>query len=132
MDSKLVILSAAIGDTCRARSLTIATAESCTGGWASQVITHTPGSSAWFDRGFVTYTNAAKTAMLGVLEDTLTNFGAVSEETAAAMASGALLHSGANIALAITGIAGPTGGSAEKPVGTVCFAWCLKDQLPSC
>jgi nicotinamide-nucleotide amidase len=70
--------------------------------------------------------------MLGVLEDTLTNFGAVSEETAAAMASGALLHSGANIALAITGIAGPTGGSAEKPVGTVCFAWCLKDQLPSC
>jgi len=135
MDIELVELSAAIGEACLARKLTIATAESCTGGWAAQVITHTPGSSAWFERGFVTYANAAKCEMLGVSPATLAAFGAVSLETAGEMARGALLHSRASMALAITGIAGPTGGTPEKPAGTVCFAWCLRQQLasaPSC
>lgn len=132
MDSDLVELSAAIGAVCLARNLTIATAESCTGGWAAQVITHTPGSSAWFDRGFVTYTNAAKADMLGVPMNTIEAFGAVSLETAMAMATGALQYSNALISLSITGIAGPTGGSPDKPVGTVCFAWSGKNSVPSC
>jgi nicotinamide-nucleotide amidase len=124
MDADLVALSEALGVPCRQRRLLIATAESCTGGWAAQVITHTAGSSAWFDRGFVTYSNEAKVQMLGVRPATLENFGAVSLETAAEMAAGALKNSNALIALSITGIAGPTGGSPGKPVGTVCFAWC--------
>ena len=137
MDADLVALSGAIGTLCRERGLTIATAESCTGGWAAQVITHTAGSSAWFERGFVTYANAAKTDMLGVRMDTIDQFGAVSLETAGEMAKGALEHSGALISLAITGVAGPTGGSPDKPVGTVCFAWCWRDRqgnisTPSC
>jgi nicotinamide-nucleotide amidase len=136
MDSELVALSETIGTACRARGLTIATAESCTGGWAAQVITHTAGSSAWFDRGFVTYANAAKTDMLGVRMDTIEAHGAVSLQTAGEMAAGALAHSNAMISLAITGIAGPTGGSPDKPVGTVCFAWCFRtgDRIgtPSC
>jgi len=132
MERELAELSAALGATCQAKGLTIATAESCTGGWAAQVITHTAGSSAWFDRGFVTYTNAAKTDMLGVRMDTLSAFGAVSPETAGEMAAGALAHSGASLVLAITGVAGPTGGTPEKPVGTVCFAWCARDAAPSC
>ena len=132
MDQELVALSEALGAACRARGLVIATAESCTGGWAAQVITHTAGSSAWFERGFVTYANAAKTDMLGVRMDTIDKFGAVSLETAEEMATGALRNSRALISLAITGIAGPTGGSPDKPVGTVCFAWCTKDQAPSC
>jgi nicotinamide-nucleotide amidase len=137
MERELADLSARIGATCLQGGLLIATAESCTGGWAAQVITHTAGSSAWFDRGYVTYTNAAKTAMLGVQEDTIRTFGAVSLETAAEMATGALENSNAMISLAITGIAGPTGGSPDKPVGTVCFAWCLRDAggkllPPSC
>jgi nicotinamide-nucleotide amidase len=88
------------------------------------VITHTAGSSEWFERGFVTYSNEAKVQMLGVLPKTLQTFGAVSPETAAEMAAGALKNSNALISLSITGIAGPTGGSPGKPVGTVCFAWC--------
>ncbi|WP_126447475.1 CinA family protein [Sulfuricystis multivorans] len=132
MDAELVALSEAVGQICQRRGLLIATAESCTGGWAAQVITHTPGSSAWFDRGFVTYTNAAKVDMLGVRMFTIETFGAVSLETAGEMAAGALTHSNATISLAITGIAGPTGGTPEKPVGTVCFGWCLKDGMPSC
>lgn len=132
MDRELAELSAAIGAICLEKRLTIATAESCTGGWAAQVITHTAGSSAWFDRGFVTYTNASKADMLGVLMNTIETFGAVSPETAGEMAVGALARSGASIALSITGIAGPTGGSAEKPVGTVCFAWCRRGGAPSC
>ncbi|MEW6165786.1 MAG: nicotinamide-nucleotide amidohydrolase family protein [Pseudomonadota bacterium] len=132
MDRELADLSAALGALCLERGLAIATAESCTGGWVAQVITHTAGSSGWFDRGFVTYTNAAKTDMLGVRMDTIETFGAVSLETACEMASGALKRSAAAISLAITGIAGPTGGSPEKPVGTVCFAWCLRDGPPSC
>lgn len=124
MDADLVDLSQALGSACLQRRLLVATAESCTGGWAAQVITHTAGSSAWFDRGFVTYSNEAKQDMLGVLPETLVRFGAVSPETAAEMAVGALKSSKALISLAITGIAGPTGGSPGKPVGTVCFAWC--------
>ncbi len=124
MDSDLVELSQALGSACLQRRLLVATAESCTGGWAAQVITHTAGSSAWFERGFVTYANEAKIEMLGVSPETLAEFGAVSQETAAEMASGALKNSKAMISLAITGIAGPTGGSPGKPVGTVCFAWC--------
>lgn len=130
MDADLASLSARVGDALRERSLTLATAESCTGGWTAQVVTHTAGSSAWFERGFVTYANAAKTEMLGVLPATLAAHGAVSGETAAEMAAGALARSTAGVALAITGIAGPGGGSAEKPVGTVCFAWCQRGQPP--
>ncbi|MES2772223.1 MAG: nicotinamide-nucleotide amidohydrolase family protein [Pseudomonadota bacterium] len=101
----------------------ISTAESCTGGWVAQSLTTLAGSSTWFERGFVCYSNAAKQEMLGVSAKLLEQFGAVSEECAAAMALGALHHSHANWALAVTGIAGPSGGSAQKPVGTVCFAW---------
>jgi len=136
MDAELLELSATVGRVCLERQLTIATAESCTGGWAAQVITHTAGCSAWFERGFVTYANAAKSAMLGVLTDTIDKFGAVSVETAGEMASGALRNSPALISLAITGIAGPTGGAPDKPVGTVCFGWCVRVadiiQVPSC
>jgi nicotinamide-nucleotide amidase len=132
MDSDLRKLSEELGRICLARGLVVATAESCTGGWAAQVITHTAGSSAWFDRGFVTYANAAKTDMLGVRLITIETYGAVSLETAGEMATGALANSNAMISLAITGIAGPTGGAPEKPVGTVCFGWCIKNQMPSC
>ena len=127
MDADLLELSQALGSACLQRRLLIATAESCTGGWTAQVITHTAGSSAWFERGFVTYANEAKVEMLGVRPETLAGFGAVSPETAAEMAGGALKNSSALISLAITGIAGPTGGSPGKPVGTVCFAWCRAD-----
>lgn len=124
MNPELAELSQAVGAACRQRRLLLATAESCTGGWAAQVITHTAGSSAWFERGFVTYSNEAKIEMLGVRPETLHRFGAVSPETATEMAAGALKNSKAMFSLAITGIAGPTGGSPGKPVGTVCFAWC--------
>lgn len=124
MDADLEALSQALGSACLQRRLLLATAESCTGGWVAQVITHTAGSSTWFERGFVTYSNEAKQDMLAVRPETLANFGAVSQETAAEMASGALKNSKAMISMAITGIAGPTGGSPGKPVGTVCFAWC--------
>ncbi|MFZ2628220.1 MAG: nicotinamide-nucleotide amidohydrolase family protein [Rugosibacter sp.] len=130
MDADLVALSEAVGSACHQRRpgmdsrLLVATAESCTGGWVAQVITHTAGSSAWFERGFITYSNAAKIEMLGVRAATLAEQGAVSEATACEMAAGALAHSTASISLAITGIAGPTGGSVTKPVGAVCFAWC--------
>jgi len=130
MDAELVALSEAIGAACRQRRLFVTTAESCTGGWAAQVITHTAGSSAWFERGFVSYANAAKVEMLGVSPQTLENHGAVSLETAKEMAAGALNNSNALISLAITGIAGPMGGSPGKPVGTVCFAWCWRDAEP--
>src|SRR5205085_9773344 len=100
--------------------------ESCAGGWAAQAVTAIAGSSDWFERGFVTYSNAAKQEMLGVRPATIAKHGAVSEETAREMALGALEHSRGTIALAITGIAGPGGGSAAKPVGTVCFAWARK------
>lgn len=126
MDELLTTLSAALGEACRSRGLFVATAESCTGGWLSEVITHTAGSSGWFERGFVTYSNAAKIEMLGVRGETLARHGAVSLETAAEMACGAIAHSRAHLAVAITGIAGPSGGSAAKPVGAVCFAWAAR------
>ncbi len=126
MNADLIALSESVAVPCRQRRLLLATAESCTGGWVAQVITHTAGSSAWFDRGFVTYSNEAKVEMLGVPAETLAEFGAVSQETAADMAVGALKNSNAMFSLAITGIAGPTGGSPGKPVGTVCFAWCRR------
>jgi nicotinamide-nucleotide amidase len=122
-DSTLDVLAAEIGARFLMHGLVLASAESCTGGWVAQAVTSVSGSSEWFDRGFVTYSNAAKQEMLGVRGETLERFGAVSEETAREMASGALAHSRAGVALSITGIAGPTGGTPEKPVGMVCFAW---------
>lgn len=101
----------------------VVTAESCTGGGIAYLMTSLPGSSLWFERGYVTYSNAAKVENLGVQNIILDQYGAVSEETATAMAEGALDHSHADIAVAVTGIAGPDGGTEEKPVGTVCFAW---------
>ena len=122
-DSALEALAAAVGERLLRRGEMLATAESCTGGGVSAVLTAIAGSSRWFERGFVTYANAAKTEMLGVPATTLERHGAVAEATARAMAQGALASSHADWALAITGIAGPDSGSAEKPVGTVCFAW---------
>lgn len=109
------------------KSLKIATAESCTAGMLAAQLTEFSGSSSWFDRGFVTYSNQAKQDMLGVLSTTLQKFGAVSEQVALEMATGALMRSEADVTVAITGIAGPTGGSLEKPVGMVCFALASKD-----
>ena len=123
----LQTLSESVGAQLLSRGEWLATAESCTGGWVAQSITAIAGSSAWFDRGFVTYSNVAKQEMLGVSEATLERHGAVSEATARAMAQGAIAHSRADWAIAITGIAGPGGGSPEKPVGTVCFAWAQRD-----
>lgn len=120
-------LAETLGQMLDAQGQTLALAESCTGGMAATAITSVAGSSAWFDRGFVTYSNLAKTQMLDVSSVTLANFGAVSEQTAVEMATGALKNSQASIAGSITGIAGPTGGSVEKPVGTVCFAWTHTD-----
>ena len=105
----------------------IVVAESCTGGAVACALTETAGSSAWFDRGFVTYSNQSKEQLLGVRPDTLAKHGAVSEATAREMAAGALARSGAQLALSITGIAGPGGGVPGKPVGTVCFGWALTD-----
>lgn len=126
-DEELHQLAAALGDRLRARNWMLATAESCTGGWVGQLLTSLPGSSQWYERGFITYANAAKTEMLGVPEATLDTYGAVSEETAAAMAAGALAHSHAQATLAISGIAGPGGGTPQKPVGLVCYGWALED-----
>jgi len=110
-----------------ARGWMVATAESCTGGWVGQLLTAIPGSSAWYERGFITYANAAKQEMLGVPAEILETHGAVSEETASAMAAGALAHSHAQATLAISGIAGPGGGTPQKPVGLVCYGWALAD-----
>ncbi len=126
-DEELNQLTRELGDKLRARGWMLATAESCTGGWVSQLVTAVPGSSAWFERGFVTYANAAKSEMLGVPAETIEAHGAVSEETAHAMATGALAHSHAHAALAISGIAGPDGGTPQKPVGLVCYGWALGD-----
>lgn len=124
-------LATELGAALKAHGCKLALAESCTGGLVSAAMTEIAGSSAWFDRGFVTYSNAAKIEMLGVSANTLAQFGAVSEETAREMAQGALSHSKAQIAASITGIAGPDGGTPEKPVGTVCFAWAFNGQMIS-
>jgi len=120
-------LSKLIGVALKANNLMLTLAESCTGGLTAAAITETPGSSAWFDRGFVTYSDASKESMLSVPTNTLKTYGAVSEETSLAMALGALKNSHANIAASITGVAGPSGGSEDKPVGTVCFTWAIKN-----
>src|SRR3989344_8147562 len=128
ISENLNTLAQEVGRALKQHSLMLATAESCTGGWAAQMITSVAGSSEWFDRGFVTYTNLSKREMLGVKTTILSRYGAVSEQTARAMAEGALTHSHAQVALAITGIAGPSGGTPERPVGTVCFAWAGKKR----
>jgi nicotinamide-nucleotide amidase len=127
MDNALFQLAERLGHSLKANSYKIATAESCTGGWIAQALTEVPGSSAWFDRGFVTYSNNAKVQMLGVNPQTLAEYGAVSAEVAQQMAAGALANSEADWAIAVTGIAGPSGGGEEKPVGTVYIAWQNKD-----
>ena len=123
MDNELFELAERLGQSLKAKGHKIATAESCTGGWIAQAITEIPGSSAWFDGGFVTYSNNAKVQMLGVNPKTLEEYGAVSAEVAKQMAAGALANSEADWAVAVTGIAGPDGGSEAKPVGTVYVAW---------
>lgn len=120
-DVKKFVLETA--ETLAAKKLTLATAESCTGGGLSYWLTSVPGSSNWFERGYVTYSNDAKMDSLGVSKDTLAEHGAVSEEAAREMVAGVLGESGADLGIAITGIAGPDGGSADKPVGTVFIAW---------
>ena len=123
MDRELEDLATRVGARLAESGLLMASAESCTGGWVAAAMTAIAGSSAWFERGFVTYSNAAKVSMLGVSAATLDAHGAVSEAIALEMAGGALAHSEAQVAVAITGVAGPGGGSVAKPVGTVCFAW---------
>lgn len=124
--SDIIDLAARAGDALQRRGLMLATAESCTGGGVAQAVTEIAGSSAWFERGFVTYSNASKTELLKVPASRLDQFGAVSEEVAAAMAEGALSSSLAHVALSTTGIAGPGGAVPGKPVGTVCFGWARK------
>jgi nicotinamide-nucleotide amidase len=121
----LTALALRVGACLKANGLVLVTAESCTGGWVAQAVTSISGSSEWFDRGFVTYSNAAKSEMLGVRAETLDRHGAVSEETAREMAAGALA-AGGGAAVSITGVAGPTGGTPAKPVGMVCFGWALR------
>jgi nicotinamide-nucleotide amidase len=125
--SELEMLAERLGRELLQRGEMLATAESCTGGWVAQSVTAIAGSSAWFDRGFVTYSNEAKTDMLGVAAGLIATHGAVAEATARAMAEGALARSRAHWAVAVTGIAGPAGGTPAKPVGMVCFAWARRD-----
>ena len=120
-----------LASTLLARGWMVATAESCTGGMIAARCTDLSGSSQWFERGFVTYSNAAKSELLGVPAELITQHGAVSEPVARAMADGAVRHAHAQVSVAVTGIAGPAGGSADKPVGTVWFAWCVNEQLSS-
>lgn len=128
MDDTLTDLSRRVGELLAQRGWVMATAESCTGGWIAEAITAISGSSAWFDTGFVTYSNAAKQRLLGVPQATLERHGAVSPQVVEAMVAGALVNSSASIAVAVSGVAGPTGGSPEKPVGTVCLAWAWPGQ----
>jgi nicotinamide-nucleotide amidase len=117
-----------LGDLLLQRGEMLVTAESCTGGGISQILTEIPGSSVWFERGFVTYSNLAKTEMLGVSEEKISSFGAVSESVVKAMTEGALNHSPADWAVAVSGIAGPSGGTPEKPVGTIWMAWQVRGK----
>ena len=128
MDLHLYKLSQNVGKLLLATSTFLVTAESCTGGWIGEAITMVPGSSAWYERGFITYTNAAKREMLDVNANTLETFGAVSEETVLEMVAGALAHSTAHIAAAVSGVAGPGGGTAAKPVGMICLAWARRGR----
>lgn len=126
MDSELYRLAIEAGQVLQAGGRMLITAESCTGGWVAEAMTMVPGSSEWFERGFVTYTNLAKHEMLGVRAATLELHGAVSEPTVREMVAGALAHSPGDVALAVSGVAGPSGGTAAKPVGMVCLAWGLR------
>ena len=125
---ELISLVKTIADVLEKRHWTFTAVESCTGGWLSKVCTDRPGSSSWFDCGFVTYSNQSKQDLVNVSKKTLETYGAVSEQTAIEMAHGGLAHSSADMSVAITGIAGPDGGTIEKPVGTVWFAWAIKNQ----
>lgn len=124
-------LAVQLGQALLERGLRVTAAESCTGGGIAHAITEVAGASNWFDMAFVTYSNEAKIRLVKVQEGLLNTFGAVSEPVAMAMAQGALQEARADIAVAVSGIAGPTGGSAEKPVGTVCFAWATASELHS-
>jgi nicotinamide-nucleotide amidase len=128
-EDDVTALARALGRKCLVKRVVVATAESCTGGGVATAITRIAGSAKWFDRGFVTYSNDAKREMLGVSQRSLRNHGAVSKEVAREMALGALARSPADVSVAITGIAGPTGGSRAKPVGTVWFAWASRDGM---
>ncbi|WP_151670468.1 nicotinamide-nucleotide amidase [Nitrincola schmidtii] len=121
-------LAAEVAQALTQRNARMATAESCTGGWVAQLLTQIPGSSNWFDSGYVTYSNAAKKRMLGVKEETLESKGAVSESVVVQMAEGALRNAEVDITVAISGVAGPDGGTDQKPVGTVWFAWAIRNQ----
>lgn len=124
-------LAASVGEHLRAARQMLVTAESCTGGWIAKTVTDIAGSSDWFDCGMTAYSYEAKQRLLGVRAETLEHFGAVSRETVIEMVSGALVHSGAGVAVAVTGIAGPGGGTADKPVGTVWIAWKHRGGYPS-
>ncbi len=136
MASALYELASQVGRALFSRDQLVVTAESCTGGWIAKIITDVPGSSSWFERGFVVYSNAAKQELLGVQETTLKVYGAVSGETVTEMASGALCHSRAHLAVAVSGVAGPAGGHPDKPagghpdkpVGTVWLSWAVRDE----
>jgi nicotinamide-nucleotide amidase len=128
-DTALQSLPLRLGELLAAQSMLLVSAESCTAGGIGFAVTQVAGSSGWYDRGFVTYSNEAKQQMLGVPGAYLRDFGAVSEPVARAMALGALSHSRAQIAVAVTGIAGPEGGTPDKPIGTVCFAWAIRREL---
>ena len=127
-DKKLTLLVEQLATLLIKADKKLTVAESCTGGWVAKVLTDLTGSSAWFERGFVTYTNQAKHEMLGVNESTLESYGAVSQETVSEMAIGALKNSHADFSLSVSGIAGPGGGSKEKPVGLVWFSWAVKEN----
>ena len=129
-DSAIYRLAEDVGEALKGRGLMLVTAESCTGGWISEAVTMVPGSSDWFERGFVTYTYISKREMLGVKEATLSRHGAVAEEVVREMVAGALARSHAQVAVAVSGVAGPAGGTPDKPVGTVCLAWGMKDGKP--
>jgi nicotinamide-nucleotide amidase len=124
-------LPVSVGEALRRKSRMLVTAESCTGGWVAQAITSVAGSSDWFERGFVCYSNASKVELLGVSSETLERHGAVSEQAAREMAAGALARSRGTLAVAVTGVAGPAGGTPQKPVGMVCFAWAKDGNIRS-
>lgn len=127
-DEALATLAAALAAELKAHGRRLATAESCTGGWIAKVCTDLAGSSDWFERGYVSYSNDSKQELLGVRPADIHRFGAVSEEVAMAMANGARERAGVDYALSVSGVAGPGGGSPDKPVGTVCFAWAMSDE----
>jgi nicotinamide-nucleotide amidase len=129
-DSGLYALAEQVGGALKSRALMLVTAESCTGGWVGEAVTMVPGSSDWYERGFITYTYISKREMLGVKVETLEQHGAVSEQTVKEMVTGALAASHAQVAVAVSGTAGPAGGTPEKPVGTVCLAWALRNGEP--